>query len=76
MTVLTILVLLLIGVIIGFGIAFFVFRQKTAGTIQIDHSDPSEPPYLFARLSVPVELLSMKKKASFEIRVENFIPRE
>lgn len=74
MTVLTILCLILLGMVAGLSIGFLVFRHKNLGTIQIDHSDPSEPPYLFVRLNQTVDYLSKQKKASFKIKVENFIP--
>lgn len=41
------------GVLIGYAISVLVNHLESAsnGTLRVDHSDPSEPPYFFLELS-------------------------
>lgn len=41
---------LLIGIIFGWVIYRAQFKKKSAGTLRVDSSDPSEAPYLFLEL--------------------------
>lgn len=71
-----------IAALIGFGIGFVsacigVLKLKV-GTLQIDRSDPTEPPYPFLRISKDssIEELSQRKYVLLEVRNENFISQE
>lgn len=73
---------ILIGVVIGFAIGFVcacigVLSLKI-GVLQIDRSDPSEPPYTFLRIdrSNSIEQISQKKYVLLEVKNENFISQE
>ena len=72
----------LIGVVIGFAVGFIcacagVLSLKV-GILQIDRSDPSEPPYPFLRISRDnsIEQLSQRKYVLLEVKNENFISQE
>lgn len=72
----------LIGVVIGFAIGFVVacigVLSLKVGILQIDRSDPSEPPYPFLRITKDnsVEALSQRKYVLLEVKNENFISQE
>ena len=68
--------------IIGFAVGFVsacigVLRLKV-GVLQIDRSDPSEPPYPFLRIErrSSIDELSRRKYVLLEVRNENFISQE
>lgn len=70
--------MLFIGFAIGFiGACIGVLRLKV-GTLQIDRSDPSEPPYPFLRIdrTSSIDELSRKKYVLLEVKNENFISQE
>jgi hypothetical protein len=71
-----------IGVVIGFIIGFIcaclgVLSLKV-GVLQIDRSDPSEPPYPFLRISrdSSIDRLSQRKFVLLAVKNENFISQE
>lgn len=59
---------LVIGIVVGFIVGCLLSREKTVGTIQVDRSQPNEPPYLFLELDHHVE---WKEKKSVRLRVLN-----
>lgn len=66
--------------IIGFGIGFIsacigVLRLKI-GTLKIDRSDPTEPPYMFLEISKGVGDVSNRKYVLLDVRNENYISQE
>ena len=64
-------------VLLGFigGMVFFLIclAAKSIGTLRIDQSDPTEPPYLFLELDKPVESIIKKKYVLFRVSKKNFI---
>jgi hypothetical protein len=77
-----VLIGVVIGVVIGFAIGFVVACMSVlslkVGVLQIDRSDPSEPPYPFLRISRDnsIEQLSQRKYVLLEVKNENFISQE
>ena len=70
--------MLILGFAIGFISACFEVLTLKVGTLQIDRSDPSEPPYPFLRISrsSSIEELSNRKYVLLEVKNENFISQE
>ena len=73
-----VLIWILIGFAIGFIAACIGVLTLNVGTLQIDRSDPSEPPYPFLRISKDssIEELSRRKYVLLEVKNENFISQE
>ena len=67
-----------IGFAIGFISACIWVLTLKVGTLQIDRSDPSEPPYPFLRIdqASSIEELSRRKYVLLEVKNENFISQE
>lgn len=67
---------LAIGIVIGVIIGAILFRHQSVGNLRIDHSDPTNAPYLFLELGTDVETVMRKKYVTLKVRVEDFIPHE
>ena len=67
-------------VLLGFvgGMVFFLIclAARSIGTLRIDQSDPTEPPYLFLDLDKPVESIIKEKYVLFRIIKKNFISQD
>ena len=67
-------------VLLGFvgGMAFFLIclAARSIGTLRIDQSDPTEPPYLFLDLDKPVESIIKEKYVLFRVNKKNFISQD
>lgn len=67
-------------VLLGFvgGMVFFLIclAARSIGTLRIDQSDPTEPPYLFLDLDKPVESIIKEKYVLFRVSKKNFISQE
>lgn len=68
--------LVLLGFV--FGMVFFLIclAARSIGTLRIDQSDPTEPPYLFLDLDKPVESIIKEKYVLFRVSKKNFISQE
>ena len=68
--------LVLLGFV--FGMVFFLIclAARLIGTLRIDQSDPTEPPYLFLDLDKPVESIIKEKYVLFRVSKKNFISQE
>ena len=64
-------------VLLGFvgGMVFFLIclAARSIGTLRVDQSDPTEPPYLFLELDKPVENVVKEKYGLFRVSKKNFI---
>jgi hypothetical protein len=62
----------------GFICACIGVLKLKAGVLQIDRSEPNEPPYPFLRISRDnsIEELSRRKYVLLEVKNENFISQE
>lgn len=68
---------LLIGIIFGWVICRAQFKKKSAGTLRVDSSDPSEAPYLF--LELKNEGMNMIRKGRiviFKVDLNGYMPRK
>lgn len=67
-------------VLLGFvgGMVFFLIclAARSIGTLRIDQSDPTEPPYLFLDLDKPVESIIKEKYVLFRVNKKNFISQD
>lgn len=67
-------------VLLGFagGMVFFLIclAARSIGTLRIDQSDPTEPPYLFLDLDKPVESIVKEKYVLFRVSKKNFISQD
>lgn len=67
-------------VLLGFvgGMVFFLIclAARSIGTLRIDQSDPTEPPYLFLDLDKPVESIVKEKYVLFRVIKKNFISQD
>ena len=63
----------LLGVIIGMLGMIIYLALVSVGTLRVDHSDPTEPPYLFLELDKPVESITNKKQVLFRVSKKNYI---
>lgn len=66
----------LAGFAAGVAIAIFVYRAERVGTLRIDRSDPSEPPYIFLELNKGVGDISTKKNVILMVKDENYISQK
>ena len=68
--------LVLLGFV--FGMIFFLIclAVRSVGTLRVDQSDPTEPPYLFLELDKPVESIVKEKYVLFRVSKKNFISQE
>lgn len=67
--------LIFISYWIGYSVGKNKFEKtQTLGTLQIDHSD-LDMPYLFL-LDYDLDYIATKKRAMFEVKVENIISHE
>ena len=61
------------GIGIGLLIANRMYRVNRVGTLRIDRSDPTEPPYIFLELEKGVGDISSKKNVILKVSNENYI---
>ncbi|MDD3040029.1 hypothetical protein [Bacteroides sp.] len=65
-----------LGVLVGYGLRDIMVKMFTSGTLRIDQSDPSEPPYMFLEGTIPIDWIIKKKRITFNVSVKDFIPRD
>lgn len=64
------------GFFVGMGVVLIVYRTYSVGTLRIDRSDPSEPPYMFLELDKGVGDISRKKNVVLKVKNENYISQK
>lgn len=65
----------LLGVVIGLFGGRYLFKEKPAGFLRIDRSDP-DGPLLFLELEQNVEDISQKRTVTLFIKRKDIIPHE
>lgn len=67
----------LLGVTIGMAISIImVLTLHVVGTLRVDQSDPSEPPYLFLELKKPISKFCRKAYVILEVKIKNYISQD
>lgn len=65
--------LVLLGFVLGMVFFLICLAVRSVGTLRVDQSDPTEPPYLFLELDKPVENIVKEKYVLFRVTKKNFI---
>ena len=67
----------LIGFLIGRLITIFLNRKKMVGTLRMDHSDPTEEPYLFLEMNPGgMAVINREKIVFFRVDLNEYLPRK
>lgn len=64
------------GILIGVAVSAVFFYARTIGSLRVDHSDPSEPPYLFLEIKKNPNALQHGRLVVMRVRRENLISHE
>lgn len=64
------------GILVGVAASAVYFRARTIGSLRVDRSDPSEPPYLFLEVEKNPDALQHGRLVVLRIRKENLISHE
>lgn len=68
-------VIFLVGILAGFLICKGLYERRRVGTLRIDRSDPTEPPYFFLEVT-NLRRIEDGKLVSMRVRAENYIPQK
>ena len=68
--------LFLLGFMVGIVFFLICLVVRSVGTLRVDQSDPTEPPYLFLELDKPVENIIKEKYVLFKVIKKNFISQD
>ena len=71
-----ILLALVGGFFVGAVAASVFIYAKAIGSLRVDHSDPSEPPYLFLEVEKNPDTLEHGKLVVLRVKRENLISHE
>lgn len=71
-----ILLALIGGIMIGIAASTVFIYTKAVGSLRVDHSDPSEPPYLFLEVKKNPEALEHGKLVVLRVKRENLVSHE
>lgn len=71
-----ILLALVGGILVGAVAASVFIYAKAIGSLRVDHSDPSEPPYLFLEVEKNPDTLEHGKLVVLRVKRENLISHE
>ena len=71
-----ILLALVGGFLVGAVAASVFIYAKAIGSLRVDHSDPSEPPYLFLEVEKNPDTLEHVKLVVLRVKSENLISHE
>lgn len=64
------------GILAGIAASAVYFRVRTIGSLRVDRSDPSEPPYLFLEMEKNPDALRHGRLVVLRVRKENLISHE
>lgn len=64
------------GILVGVITAAVFFHVRTIGSLRVDRSDPSEPPYLFLEVEKNPDTLEHGRLVVLRVKRENLIPHE
>lgn len=65
---------ILVGILIGFFMSRFIFKEKSIGSLRVDQSDPDSGPYLFLELNRDgAETIYKKRYVRLRVDLKNYI---
>lgn len=67
---------LLVGALLGVGIAVLARRVHFVGTLRVDTSVPDDEPYLFLELEKGVGDISSKRYVLLKVDLKSYLPRK
>lgn len=77
MEILSCIIALIIGIIIGAFVSWKRAKAATMGWLRIDHSEPDEPARMFMELKrVTPEMIAQHKFVSFEVINKSYLSRD
>lgn len=65
-----------VGMLVGLILIKLMRRTKTVGTLRVDRSDPTEPPYLFLELAEPLEEWMDENYVLMQVKFKNYISQK
>ena len=73
-----VVVAFIVGILCGYITKTVVVKQqKVVGTLRVDHSEPSEEPYLFLELKKDgIEEIQKKKEVLFKVDLNSYLSRK
>lgn len=70
------IIIALVSIVIGFAIGRILPRERPIGDLRVDQSDPTSAPCLFLELGTDVQTIMRKKRVTFGVKVEDFLPHK
>lgn len=70
-----VVVVFLAGILLGFGMAFLILKDRPIGTLRIDSSDP-DGPYMFLELEAGVGDICSKKHVRLKVSTKSYISQK
>lgn len=76
------MVLLVLALIIGLlvlGLVGYISVDKpkaSQGVLNVDYSDPTDGPYMFLELKVPIADVVSKKQVIFDVNITNYLSQK
>lgn len=68
-------VIFIVGVFIGCGIAVVILRPKFIGTLRVDTSDP-DGPFIFLEASKSIDFIASKKSVMLKVNLKSYISHD
>lgn len=66
----------ILGLIIGYIAAKFVYYKEPIGDLRIDESDPDDGPYLFLELNSRPNTFKHLKQVTLNVKAKNYISQK
>ena len=76
MDILVYILFFVFGFLMGVGFLWQATKDKAAGTLRIDQSDPEDGPYFFLELGVDPRTLTNEKIVTFKVNTESYLSQK